>query len=110
MSTDIRHTFRWAHLPFDNEEDEPTSLLGTVAQQVVALFDGQWGAAEGPGGRTGHLRSAEWGVFTIGVCEAGCVFLRNDTSGAVMHLPHVDADSSANEITEAAHEHIDELF
>ncbi|MFF4542239.1 hypothetical protein [Streptomyces aureus] len=110
MPTANRHTFRWAHMPFDDEEDEPTSLMGTVAQQVVALLGDQWGAAEGPGGRTGHLRNAHQDVFTIGVCEAGCVFLRNDVSGDVMHLPHVNADSSADEITEAAHEHIGELF
>ncbi|WP_406834788.1 hypothetical protein ACICHK_00030 [Streptomyces sp. AHU1] len=109
MPTDSTHTFRWTHLPFE-EEDEPQSLLLTVARQVVELLDGQWGAAEGPGGRTGHLRDAQQGVFTIGVCEAGCVFLRNDGSGAVMHLPHVDADSSADEISEVVHEHLHELF
>ncbi|MFE2603678.1 hypothetical protein ACFXDI_10060 [Streptomyces mirabilis] len=111
MPTDRTHTFHWTHPPFDEDENEPISgsLLLTVAQGAVSLLGDQWGAAAGPGGRTEHLRTNHT-VFTIGVCEAGDVFLRNDQIGDVRHLPHVNANSSPDDIAEQVAEYIGELY
>ncbi|MCX4429500.1 hypothetical protein [Streptomyces mirabilis] len=109
MPTDRTHTLNWTHLPFDQGEPTPRSLLLTVAQRAVSLLGDQWGAAEGPGGRTGHLRT-DHTVFTIGVCEAGDVFLRNDEIGDVMHLPYVNANSSPDDIAEQVAEYVGDLY
>ncbi|MEU1567229.1 hypothetical protein ABZ504_43910 [Streptomyces mirabilis] len=110
MHTDDRHTFDWTHPPYD-DEDAPIlgSQLLAVAQKAVERLGDQWGAAVGPGGRTGHLRT-DHTVFTIGVCEAGDVFLRNDKIGDVMHLPHVNANSSPDDIAEAVAQHVGHLY
>ncbi|MET8292195.1 hypothetical protein ABZV80_44940 [Streptomyces sp. NPDC005132] len=104
------HAFNWTHMPFDEDEANPGSLLLTAAQTAVTLLGDQWGAAEGPAGRTGHLRSGSHDVFTLGVCEAGGVFLRNDGTGDVMHLPHADATSSADTIAAQVAEYIGHLY
>ncbi|MGW3820069.1 hypothetical protein [Streptomyces sp. NPDC005046] len=105
------HTFFWTHPPYDDKEGVPIlgSQLFTVARKAVEMLGDQWGAAAGPGGRTGHLRTNHT-VFTIGVCEAGDVYLRNDDSGDVRHLPHVDANSSPDDIAEAVTLHIGDLY
>ncbi|MFD9464275.1 hypothetical protein [Streptomyces sp. NPDC060027] len=112
MPTARAHTFNWTHPPFDKDEGETIrgSLLLTAAQRAVSLLGDQWGAAAGPGGRTGHLRNAHHDVFTIGVCDAGDVFLRNDVTGDVRHLPHADAHSSPDDIAEQVAEYIGDLY
>lgn len=104
------HTFRWTSPPYPEDAPIFGARLLTVAQKAATLLGDQWGAAAGPGGRTGHLRNGFHDVFTIGVCEAGDVFLRNDVVGDVRHLPHVDATSSPDRIAEAVASHIGDLF
>ncbi|MET8411702.1 hypothetical protein ABZV34_27015 [Streptomyces sp. NPDC005195] len=104
------YAFTWTSQPFDEDEAAPASLLLTVAQGAVTLLGDQWSAAEGPAGRTGHVRSGSRDVFTIGVCEAGAVFLRNDGTGDVMHLPHTDAESDVDAIAEQVAEYIGHLY
>ncbi|MFJ5780408.1 hypothetical protein [Streptomyces sp. NPDC093094] len=36
---------------------------------------------------TGHLRSPDRILFTLGIREAGSLYLRNDTTGNSAHLP-----------------------
>ncbi|MFJ2397470.1 hypothetical protein ACIOTI_32590 [Streptomyces sp. NPDC087843] len=81
----------------------------TVAQKAVERLGDQWGAAAGPGGRSGHLRTNHT-VFTIGVCDAGDIYLRNDVIGDVRHLPHVNANSSPDDIAEAVAAHVGDLY
>ncbi|MFJ2007794.1 hypothetical protein [Streptomyces chartreusis] len=38
-------------------------------------------------GTTGHLRHDAAIPFTVGVCEAGHFYVRNEESGASTHLP-----------------------
>ncbi|WP_237329956.1 hypothetical protein [Streptomyces sp. BA2] len=40
-----------------------------------------------PLGTTGHLCSGDRVPFTIGVCEAGHLYIRNDAQGDSAHLP-----------------------
>ncbi|MCX4993397.1 hypothetical protein [Streptomyces sp. NBC_00568] len=105
------HTHEWTHPPYDDQDGAPIlgDRLFTVACAAVLLLGDQWGAAAGPGGRTGHLRTNHT-VFTIGVCEAGGIFLRNDNEGDVRHLPHVDANSSPDDIAEAVAAHVGDLY
>ncbi|MEU2588245.1 hypothetical protein ABZ612_36400 [Streptomyces avermitilis] len=110
MTTSRDHTFHWTHPPFDEDGPILAGLPLAVAQKAVELLGDQWGAAAGPAGRTGHLRNACHDVFTIGVCEAGAVFFRNDVLGDAMHLPQVDAYSSPDRIAEAVADHIGDLY
>ncbi|MFE9769805.1 hypothetical protein ACFYPC_35675 [Streptomyces sp. NPDC005808] len=104
------HTFNWTQPPYDEETPILGGQLLAVAQKVVERLGDQWGAAAGPGGRTGHLRYAHHDVFTIGVCEAGDVFLRSDVAGDVRHLPHVTANSSPDDIADAVAIHVGDLY
>ncbi|MFI6340765.1 hypothetical protein [Streptomyces sp. NPDC050535] len=110
MHSNDPHTFDWAHAPFTEDTPILGNQLHTVAQKAVEQLGDQWGAAAGPGGRTGHLRNAHQDVFTIGVCEAGDVFLRNDVIGDVRHLPHVNANSSPEDIANAVALHVSDLY
>ncbi|MFF1517102.1 hypothetical protein [Streptomyces sp. NPDC058305] len=104
-------TYQWTHPPYDDEDSAPIfgDQLFTVARKAVLRLGDQWDAAAGPGGRTGHLRTNHT-VFTIGVCEAGDIYLRNDTNGDVRHLPHVDANSNPDGIADAVCDHIADLY
>ena len=104
-------TFEWEHAPFhDEQQPDNGPLLVAAVREAVTLLGDQWGAAAGPAGRTGHLRNAHNDVFTVGVCEAGAVFLCNNVAGDVMHLPHVDAHSSPARVAEAIADHIGDLY
>ncbi|MFE7077123.1 hypothetical protein ACFU96_44265 [Streptomyces sp. NPDC057620] len=104
------HAFDWTHPPYTEDAPVLGSQLLAIAQKAVEQLGDQWSAAAGPGGRTGHLRNAYGDVFTIGVCEAGDVFLRNDVAGSVRHLPHVDPYSDLDEIANAIVLHVGDMY
>lgn len=58
-----------------------------VAQAALEFLGDQWSALPGPWVRTGHLRNADRIPFTVGICEAGHLYLRNDAQGDSVHLP-----------------------
>lgn len=70
-----RQPRRHPHTPYD------------VARAALEFLGDQWGVLPGPWGRTGHLRSGDCIPFTVGVCEAGDFYIRNDAQGDSVHLP-----------------------
>ncbi|MFC7512624.1 hypothetical protein ACFQV4_29835 [Streptomyces thermocarboxydus] len=76
---------------FEQPREQPHALH-RGARRLEFLGD-QWTALPGPWGTTGHLRSPDRIPFTVGVCEAGRLYLRNDSAGDSTHLPY---DSSAD--------------
>ncbi|MER7982472.1 hypothetical protein [Streptomyces sp. NPDC095817] len=105
------HTYEWTHPPYEDQEPAHVfnSPLFTAARKAVEFLGDQFGAAAGPGGRTAHLRT-QGVVFTLGICEAGDVYLRNEDIGDVIHLPHINANSSPNDIAEAVFNHIGDIY
>ncbi|MEU6071851.1 MULTISPECIES: hypothetical protein [Streptomyces] len=93
---------------YDQPEEHPHSPYA-VALAVVAVLGDQWGALPGPWGTTGHLHDADRIPFTIGVCEAGSLYIRNDTRGDGAHVP-VKSDADLNTIGEAIAELIGRLY
>ncbi|MET7746486.1 hypothetical protein [Streptomyces sp. NPDC005385] len=106
------HTYEWTHPPYDDQEQAALifgNQLFTAARKTVETLGDHLSAAAGPGGRTAHLRTGGT-VFTLGICDAGDIFLRNDEIGDVRHLPHVNANSSPDAIAEAVANHIGDLY
>ncbi|MCT9003499.1 hypothetical protein [Streptomyces rhizosphaerihabitans] len=80
-----------------------------VACAALEFLGDQWGALPGPWGRTGHLRSGDHVPFTVGVCEAGHLYIRNDAQGDSAHLPFAStADLAA--VGQAIAEAVDDLY
>lgn len=80
-----------------------------VALAALDLLGDQWGVEPGPMGVTGRLHNADWTHFTVGVCDAGCMYVRNDENGDSAHLrPKVTAGTAA--LAQALHDVIDSLF
>ncbi|WP_086798753.1 hypothetical protein [Streptomyces caniscabiei] len=78
------------------QEPEPSVTPYQVAQAAAVILGDQWGVRPGPMGTTGHLHNADWTPFTVGVCEAGHLYVRNDEIGDSAHLPvTVTADVDA---------------
>ncbi|MGW0730883.1 hypothetical protein [Streptomyces mirabilis] len=57
-----------------------------VACAAAEALGDQWRALPGPGLVTGHLHSGDRVPFTVGVCEAGDFYIRNDSVGDSRHL------------------------
>ncbi|MFF3406657.1 hypothetical protein ACFYW8_10655 [Streptomyces sp. NPDC002742] len=72
-------------------EQHPHTVYATARAALEFLGD-QWGALPGPCGATGHLHNADHIPFTVGVCEAGHLYLRNDAQGDSVHLPFTSTD------------------
>lgn len=80
-----------------------------VAVAALEFLGDQWGALPGPWGLTGHLHSGDWVPFTIGVCEVGDLYIRNDSQGDARHLPGSSTDDVAT-LGRAVAEVIGELY
>jgi hypothetical protein len=93
---------------YDQPEEHPHSLYAVALAAVEALGD-QWGALPGPWGTTGHIHDADRIPFTIGVCEAGLLYIRNDRRGDSVHVP-VKSDTDLKTIGEAIAELIGHLY
>ncbi|MFI9825254.1 hypothetical protein ACIHFC_33175 [Streptomyces sp. NPDC052013] len=76
---------------YEQPTQHPNTPYG-IARASLEFLGDQWSALPGPWGRTGHLHNADRFPFTVGVCEAGHLYLRNDFLGDSTHLPY---DSSA---------------
>ncbi|MFJ9662910.1 hypothetical protein ACIRPR_33785 [Streptomyces griseoflavus] len=72
---------------FEQSRQQPHSPY-TVARAALEFLGDQWTVLPGPWGTTGHLRSPDRIPFTVGVCEAGHLYLRNDSAGDSTHLPY----------------------
>ncbi|WP_435220624.1 hypothetical protein [Streptomyces sp. Tue6028] len=72
---------------FHQQSTEQPHTPYEIACAAVTAMGDQWGVRPGPWGRTGHLRNADHTPFTVGVCEAGYLYLRNDELGDSVHLP-----------------------
>ncbi|UFQ99721.1 hypothetical protein KBP30_41585 [Streptomyces sp. Go40/10] len=73
----------------DSFHQQPETVPHTpyaVACAAVEFLGDQWGALPGPWGVTGHLHNADHIPFTVGVCEAGDLYIRNDLQGDSRHL------------------------
>lgn len=80
-----------------------------VACAALEFLGDQWSALSGPWGTTGHLRSGDRIPFTVGVCGAGDLYIRNDAQGDSVHLPFTStADLPA--IGQAIAEVVGELY
>ncbi|GGY05074.1 hypothetical protein [Streptomyces minutiscleroticus] len=71
---------------FLQQPEEPVSPF-EVARAALVLLGDQWGVLPGPMGTTGHLHNGDGTPFTVGVCEAGHLYVRNDSQGDAAHLP-----------------------
>ncbi|MEU2857620.1 hypothetical protein ABZ672_04205 [Streptomyces mirabilis] len=76
---------------YEQPEQHPHTPYDVVRAALEFLGD-QWGALPGPWGTTGHLRSGDRIPFTVGVCEAGDLYIRNDAQGDSVHLPFTSTD------------------
>jgi hypothetical protein len=93
---------------YDQPEEHPHSPYDIARAAVEALGD-QWGALPGPWGITGHIHDADRTPFTIGVCEAGVLYIRNDERGDSSHLA-MDSNTDLETIGQAIADLIGHLY
>ncbi|MFJ5779332.1 hypothetical protein [Streptomyces sp. NPDC093094] len=93
---------------YELPETFPHTLYDVARAACEALGD-QWQVLPGHWGVTGHLRSPDRIPFTIGVCGAGSLYLRNDLRGNSAHLPAA-AESDPAVIGQAVADLIGHLY
>lgn len=72
---------------FHDHPQTPPHTPYDIARAAVDALGDQWGALPGPLGVTGHLHNDDRTPFTVGICEAGELYVRNDALGDSAHLP-----------------------
>lgn len=94
---------------FEQPRQQPYTPY-TVARAALEFLGDQWSALPGPWGTTGHLHSPDRTPFTVGVCEAGHLYLRNDFLGDSTHLPYEPNGGDPAHIGRAIAEAIGDLY
>ncbi|MFG3267880.1 hypothetical protein [Streptomyces bobili] len=89
-------------------EHFPHSPYAAACAAEQAMGD-QWQVFPGPWGVTGHLFNSEHTPFTVGVCEAGSLYIRNDERGDSIHVP-VNSHTPLTKIGQTIAELINDLF
>jgi len=86
-------------IPF-HRQPIPRFSLFEISEDATEILGDQCGVDPGPWAQTGHLR-CNGTPFTIGICEAGDLYVRNDETGDAVHLPHVTPDNERRAIAQA---------